>query len=229
MNQFLLIALLSMSVCIKLCLIIAIIYYSSNNIIIPDYLLNVLYNVSYKSIYYYSKIQLRFIKTKNTISTYVESVPFLSNLLTYIKPYTNVDIYTYTLVNSNLTICSKFIEEQNLDYKIILHYEPTSEKKKHIESLEYNQANYKFIMTEITIDDKKIILHFTTDKYNYLIENNRLDKDFIIYFLKTHYNELVKDLEIENYSIKIIDHNVNIIELNNTMSLLINKIGYEIL
>ena len=229
MNQFLLIALLSMSVCIKLCLIIAIIYYSSNNIIIPDYLLNVLYNVSYKSIYYYSKIQLRFIKTKNTISTYVESVPFLSNLLTYIKPYTNVDIYTYTLVNSNLTICSKFIEEQNLDYKIILHYEPTSEKKKHIESLEYNQANYKFIMTEITIDDKKFLIYFTTDKYNYLIVNNNIDKYFINYFLKTHYSELVKDLEIEKYIIRIVDHNVNIIEFDNTKTLIIKEREYLII
>ena len=229
MNQILLIAVLSMSVCIKLCLIITMIYYSSNNIMIPDYLLNLLYNVSYKSIYYYSKLHLRFIKSKNTVSEYVKTAPFFNNLLTYINPYSNLDINTYTIVNNNLTIFSKFNEEENLDYKIILHFEPTSEKKKYIESLEYNQANYKFIMTEITMDDKKIVVHFTTDKYNYLIVNNKLDKDFIIYFLKTHYNELVKDLETENYTIKIIDHNVNIVELTNTTTLLINKTGYEIL
>ena len=84
-------------------------------------------------------------------------------------------------------------------------------------------------MTEITVDDKKIVVHFTNDKYNYLIVHNKLDNDFINYFLKTHYNELVKDLEIEKYTIKIIDHNVNIIEFDNTQSLLINKTDYEIL
>lgn len=229
MNQILLIAVLSMSVCIKFCLFIAIMYYSSNNIIIPNYLLNLLYNVSYNSIYYYSKLQLSFIKTKNNITTYAKSVPFLNNLLTYMKPDTNLDIYTYTVVNDYLTICTKFNEEQNLDYKCVLHYKPDDEKKKYIESLEHNQSNYKFILSEITINDKKIVIHFTTDKYNYLIVHNKLDKDFIIYFLKTHYNELIKDLEIENYTIKIIDHNVNIVEFDNTKSLLINKSGYEIL
>ena len=78
-------------------------------------------------------------------------------------------------------------------------------------------------MTEITIDDKKIILHFTTDKYNYLIVNNNIDKYFINYFLKTHYSELVKDLEIEKYIIRIVDHNVNIIEFDNTKTLIIKE------
>ena len=84
-------------------------------------------------------------------------------------------------------------------------------------------------MTEISIADKKIVVHFTTDKYNYLIVHNKLDKDFISYFLKTHYIELIKDLELENYIIKIIDDNVNVVEFGNTRSLLINKTGYEIL
>jgi len=84
-------------------------------------------------------------------------------------------------------------------------------------------------MTEITIHDKKFVIHFTSNKYNYLIVNNKLDRDFINYFLKTHYNIFIKDLEIENYTIKIIDHNVNIVEFDNTKSLLVNKTEYEIL
>jgi hypothetical protein len=168
-------------------------------------------------------------KTKNNITSYVKTVPFLNNLLTYMKPDTNLDIYTYTTINDDLTICSKFNEEQKIDYKLILHYNPDAEKIKYIESSKLEQADYKFIMTEISIADKKIIVHFTTDKYNYLIVHNKLDKDFINYFLKTHYSELIKDLEIENYIIKIIDNNVNVIEFDNTRSLLINKTGYEIL
>jgi hypothetical protein len=164
-------------------------------------------------------------KTQNTVTSYVKSVPFLNNILTYIDS----NIYTYTDVNNELTVCNKYNREKNLDFKIILHYKPNDEKKKYLESLQHEQSDYKFIMTEITIDDKKFIVHFTTDKYNYLIEHNKLDKNFINYFLKTHYNELVKDLEIENYNIKIIDHNVNIVEFDNTKILFINKADYEIL
>jgi hypothetical protein len=216
--------LLSMLVFLKIYLFFAFIYYKKYGIV-PNYLLN----LTYGSIYYYSKLQLSFIKTQNTVTTYVRSVPFLNNLLTYLNPDTKSDIYTYTNVMYDLTICSKFNKEQQLDYKLILHYNPDDEKKKYIESLKIEQADYKFIMTEITFEDKKLVFHFTTDNYNYLIVDNKLNKNFINYFLKTHYNDLVESFEIENYSIKIIDHNVNIIEFDSTKSLLINKTGYEIL
>ena len=49
--------------------------------VVPNYLLN----LSYGSIYYYSKLQLGFIKTQNVITNYVKSVPFLNNLLTYMN------------------------------------------------------------------------------------------------------------------------------------------------
>jgi len=212
---------------IKIYLFFAFIYYKKYGVV-PNYLLNISYNLSYNSIYYYSKLQLDFKKTQNIVTSYVKSVPFLNNLLTYMKP--NKNIYTYTNINNDLTICSKYNEEQNLDLKIILHYKPDAEKISYIESSHIReQADYKFIMTEITIDDKKFVIHFTTDKYNYLIEYNKLDKDFIYYFLKTHYNDVVKDLEIEKYRIKIIDHNVNIVEFDNTKTLFINKTDYILL
>jgi hypothetical protein len=228
MNIFLLAILFSTLAITKLYLFFAFVYYKKYGVV-PSYLLNLSYNLSYSSIYYYSKLQLGFMKTQNTITTYVKSVPFLNNLLTYVKPESNLDIYTYTNVNDDLTICNKHNREKNINHKIILHYNPDIEKIKYIESLKLEQTDYKFIMTEITIDDKKFVVHFTTDKYNYLIEHNKLDKHFIYFFLKTYYNDVVKDLEIENYNIKIIDHNVNIVEFDNSKTLFINKTDYEIL
>ena len=232
MNTFLSFALLSMYICVKTCLFITIIYYSSNNIQISNYLLNLLYNLSYNSIYYYSKLQLEFMKTTNNITKYIKTTPCLNNLLKYINQNDDKNIYTYTNINNYLTICSKFIQEENLDYKLILHYNPDYEKKTYLESLKVEQSDYKFIMTEITINNTNISVHFTTEKYNYLIVYNKLNNIFIMYFLKTHYTDFVKDLsdsEIENYKIKIIDHNVNVVEFDNTKSLIINKTGYEIL
>ena len=226
MNQILSIFLLSILVSMKACLFIGIIYYSSTNKTITNYLLTLSYNISYNSIYYYSKLQLGFIKTKNNITNYVKSVPVLNNLLTYM----NYKKCTFTSINDKFIICNKFNEEHNLDYKIIIRFNKILDwEYKYYESLEHKQANYKFIMTEITIDDKKFLIYFTTNDYNYLIVNNNIDKYFIDYFLKTHYNELVKDLEIEKYTIRVVDHNVNVTEFDNTKTLIIKETEYLII
>jgi hypothetical protein len=216
---------------VKIYLFFTFIYYKKYGTI-PNCLLIISCNLSYNSIYYYSKLQLEFMKTTNNITKYIKTTPCLNNLLNYINQNNNKNIYTYININNYLTICSKFNQEENLDYKLILHYNPDYEKKNYLESLKVEEADYKFIMTEITINNKNISVHFTNEKYNYLIVYNKFDKNFINYFLKTHYTDFVKDLsdsEIENYKIKIIDHNVNVVELDNTNFLIINKTGYEIL
>ena len=216
--------LFSTLVFIKIYLFFAYIYYKKYGTI-PIYLLNLSYNVSYGTIYYYSKLQLNFMKTQNVITNYVKSVPLLNNLLTYI----NYKKCTFTEINDRLIICNKFNEDHNLDYKIIIRFKMKDWEYDYYECLQHKQADYKFIMTEITIDDKKFLIYFTTDKYNYLIVNNNIDKYFIDYFLKTHYNELVKDLEIEKYTIRIVDHNVNIIEFDSSKTLIIKETEYVII
>ena len=220
MNIFLLAILCSTLAFTKIYLFFAFIYYKKYDTV-PSYLLN----LSYNSIYYYSKLQLSLIKTQNTVTSYVKSVPFLNNLLTYI----NYKKCTFTEINDRLIICNKFNEENNLDYKIIIRFKMKDWEYDYYEFLQHKQADYKFIMTEITIDDKKFLIYFTTNNYNYLIVNNNIDKHFINYFLKTHYNELVKDLEIEKYTIRIVDHNVNITEFDSSKTLIIKETEYLII
>ena len=225
MNPFLFAILFSTLAFTKIYLFFAFIYYKKYGVV-PSYLLNLSYNVSYNSIYYYSKLQLSLTKTQNTVTSYVKSVPFLSNLLTYIK-YKKC---TFTSINDKFIICNKFNEEHNLDYKIIIRFNKILDwEYDYYELLQHKQADYKFIMTEIIIDDRKFLIYFTTNNYNYLIVNNNIDKYFINYFLKTHYSELVKDLEIEKYIIRIVDHNVNIIEFDNTKTLIIKEREYLII
>ena len=225
MNPFLFAILFSTLAFTKIYLFFAFIYYKKYGVV-PSYLLNLSYNVSYNSIYYYSKLQLSLTKTQNTVTSYVKSVPFLNNLLTYIK-YKKC---TFTSINDKFIICNKFNEEHNLDYKIIIRFNKILDwEYDYYELLQHKQADYKFIMTEIIIDDRKFLIYFTTNNYNYLIVNNNIDKYFINYFLKTHYSELVKDLEIEKYIIRIVDHNVNIIEFDNTKTLIIKEREYLII
>ena len=97
MNIFLLAILFSTVAFTKIYLFFVFIYYKKYGLL-PSYLLNLLYN----SVYYYSKIQLRLMKTQNNVTLYVKSVPFLNNLLTFI----NSDTYTYTTINHKLSICN---------------------------------------------------------------------------------------------------------------------------
>jgi hypothetical protein len=147
--------------------------------------------MSYTSIYYYSKLQLGYIKSKKLIKEYIETKPLL------------------------LTFVNKYITGE--DSSISLG-EP---------------ANYKFVMTEICINDKCIPVNFVTDHYNYLMVNTLIDSNFIKLLLKTHYSSSFDNLSeidmIDRYTIKIIDNNINIVNFDNTQKLLINKNDYLIL
>ena len=59
---------------------------------------------------------------------------------------------------------------------------------------------------------------------NLLLIESRIFGDHRGFFYESFNN----DSKVENYMIKIIDDNVNVIEFDNTKSLLINKTGYEI-
>ena len=99
MNFFLLAIMCSTLAVAKIYLFFAFIYYKKYDTV-PTCLLN----LSYNSVYYYSKLQLSLIKTQNSITSYVKSVPFLNNLLTYI----NYKKCTFTEINDRLIICNKF-------------------------------------------------------------------------------------------------------------------------
>jgi len=124
--------------------------------------------------------------------------------------------------NSKNDCVKKIISRSNkLDSDTLSSYEPSS---------------VKLISTEITInidsfEEKEINISFCNDKYNYLIENNILDKKFIKYFMKKHYlNEIYKDDMhlLQNYKLKIIDDNINIDSIDETYEIHIQKDGKHI-
>lgn len=73
-------------------------------------------------------------------------------------------------------------------------------------------------MFEIIINDISISVDMTTEKYNYLIIDNVFDSNFIKYFLKKYHNNIynkLSDNDLSSYKIKIIDHNINVLEFTN--------------
>lgn len=86
------------------------------------------------------------------------------------------------------------------------------------QNVDYCQAGYKFIMFEIIINDISISVDMTTEKYNYLIIDNVFDSNFIKYFLKKYHNNIynkLSDNDLSSYKIKIINHNINVLEFTN--------------
>lgn len=89
-------------------------------------------------------------------------------------------------------------------------------------------SNIKFILTEISICGKSIKIQLSTDHYNYAVVGNRLNSTFFIYFLRKYYstecamNDFNHLHETQNnlYTIQIMDHNVNMISLKSTESIM---------
>jgi hypothetical protein len=94
----------------------------------------------------------------------------------------------------------------------------------------------KFIFTEIKLInsggmDKIITINLVTKNYNFLVRNNAFDSDFIRYFMKKYhqidiYNPTTGNLQ--NYSIKIVDSNVQIKTMDHNERMLLIDDEYVI-
>jgi hypothetical protein len=96
-----------------------------------------------------------------------------------------------------------------------------------------SKADFRFILMEVILnDDVSLSINLTSDQYNYMITGNLLSKMFFVYFLKTHYAESLRNItedEINNYKIKILDHNMESVEFTNQDVLCIEKESYKII
>jgi hypothetical protein len=95
----------------------------------------------------------------------------------------------------------------------------------------YEVSDIKFILVEIKLNDNTFKVELKTEEENYYIVNNILDKNFFIYYLRDNRLCTLSKFDIfkiDKLNIKIIDHNVNIINLEITDKnyLLIKKDNY---
>ena len=206
---------------------------------------NYITNISYNSIYYYSKLQLGFIKGSNIVKDYVKSTPLLINFINNIIGKPKIQ-NKYEIIKHNCSIidwnenhiltCNESIHIMaNYNYDFIIYSDNSESCVNNIildslprdNKVTYEKANYKFVMIEIIYNDVHISLNLKTEENNFFIVNNKLDTKFISYFLKKYHN--ITDFNSTNYIVKIIDHNVNMVEFSNTQFLLINKDKYSIL
>lgn len=201
-------------------------------------------NLYIKIIFIFSKGQIILFKIHNKISKFLQNnyfFKFLNNKIKkeneimqiksngeiYIKYHENELINYFEHENNNIFIFSDYKNEEKNKYinKVISNIEPLN--------TQYKESNIKFILFELQIGEKFFKIDLKTDKYNFYIVNNIIDKKFLIYFLndfficnlKKYYQNIE---EIESFTIKLIDQNVNLkeLEISDKKYILINKNDY---
>ena len=193
----------------------------------PNEIDNFKVQITYKCIYYFSKFQLFWIKMKNRVQFEIDNNNTLKNIVNAIHNIKNecnmknkltkfkngelqASTYTNNIIdnydNDSLYIYS--INENDKTNHIILRSQNIPEK--------YETSSTKFIMVELQLNNNKFKIDLQTEKDNYYIEENILDKVFFLYYMFINlqkYKENTYD-EISSYIeygvVKIIDENVNI-------------------
>lgn len=219
----------------------------------PETYNNIIMKISYNAIYYFSKIQMVTIKINkfvvNKYNSIITNYPFIAKTINTIYDYfiitqdveyiKNDQVINTTskkwllqnykkdeetnFVNFNFTIYTNGVNKK------IFKYTPSTQ----IEFL-CEETTYKFILIEIEINNIKKVLDFKSKyAYNYMIVDNIINKEFVIYFLKTHYSDYVNlvmqdDGELNKYNITILDQNVGRISLNEYNYLILGRSAYKI-
>lgn len=93
-------------------------------------------------------------------------------------------------------------------------------------------VDYKFLLSEIIVGNRVINTKFTDDLHNYFVDGNEFDSVFINYYLnKYHKTEIagLQEHDIENFTLKVLDGNVEEKIFSRSNVLKINKENYEVI
>ena len=202
---------------------------------------NLFVNISYNCVYYFSKLQIFAFKVNEQINQIIETTPVLLklkndiNLLIERKPG-KVLMHEF-IKDGKIT---EFYDFDSLNKPDLMIFSWLDNDKKYVNKkiiYENGGANVvevsdiKFMLIEIKIGESKPHkIDLKTDKFNYYLVGNKFTKSFFIFYLK-HYLE-VDDIDSDTQmTLKIIDHDVNKVELSFTdknESILLEKNGYKL-
>jgi hypothetical protein len=206
----------------------------------PAQFQNFIITVSYKSIYYFSKLQIFFLKLKTNIDTIIENNPSLQEIKKIFNSLLSTEQVTtrYGVKNHKLYELSD-TNGDNPDFIILswLNDDKKCANKKIIYSkkddiLMIDNSDIKFILIEFKLGDRFTYkIDLKTEQYNYYIVGNKFTKDFFIFYIK-HYLQFNDDIkDTDKITVRIIDHNINTINLDFTdknESILLEKSGYKL-
>ena len=195
-------------------------------------------NVSYNSIYLYSKLQALLFKYNRILHVFIDSNPLLLRLKNkiakmvdyfYNKDLNNTidDDYSENMIDNcdgydfyiqNFTCNNKYVNKQ-------IYFSDSGNPIN-------EPCEIKFILIEFKYGDKLFKINLKTDMFNYYLVGNKFTKDFFMYYVKKHINSDESFDTDEKYAVEIIDHNINKVEIefnSNGDGFVLEKNDYKII
>lgn len=200
---------------------------------IINYIKNLFFKVSYNCIYFYSRCEIlfnKYIKTNKLYLKIIESLQVKDNKEKKLEILFVKNNLEYNVANFPIDFCiitnSDFVPKR----KIISYgvYEKNSK------NIFFEESNINFMLIEFTIGEVVYKINLRTPEYTYYIINNKLTKNFFIYYVNKYilpkHKPHNKSSE-ETYIINLIDHNVNNIKIdfNKNECIGFEKDGYKII
>lgn len=194
---------------------------------------NLFVNVSYNCIYYYSKCQIFFTKYIGTNPIYLKIIDAIQSKIN--KTTKNGLDFLFIKDNFHYNIpvdLPDFIITSDLSTN------PIAKRITYIYNYQnpiFEESKIKFMLIEFQVGEKSYKIDLKTDKYNYYMIDNKFTKDFFIFYINEYLLTKYEQHETnknEKYILKMIDHDVNKIEIDFTdknESILLEKNGYKLI
>jgi len=201
--------------------------------IFTNQMTNLFVNVSFNCIYYYSKCQIFFSKYIKTSAIYIKIMNAIKSITNNTK--NDLDLlfvknnfhYNFPIDFPNFVITSdtsktpspKRITYGEGDYK----------------NVSFEESDIKFMLVEFKFDGNLHKIDLKTDMHNYYMVGNQFTKEFFIFYMNEYLlkkNKQHVTLDYLKYSVKIIDDDVNTININFTDKnecIVLEKKGYKVI
>ncbi len=195
--------------------------------------------LTYNSIYAYSVLQINLIKLQKFVEPYLNKLREIDNKQKYkttIEFYLNGNLikehkFKY---NYNQLFISNIEQPQNCDLVLIVEHNNYDNINilllDRIKEIQFSKSDIKFMSLECYYKNKSYNIQLKTDKYNFYMNDNIINKSFIKYYIKNilkHNINFEHDNDFE-YTLNLIDHNVNIVSVNDKDQIIIQKDNYHI-
>lgn len=192
--------------------------------------------VSYNLIYVYSKAQIFYMNIVKTVNKKIEETPKLLKLkndLDLMLNQKNGRVIMIECIKNG--ILSDNLSTTECDFALYSRLDDSNKclNKKIVYDLDesidvYEVSDIKFLLVELKNGTETYKIDLKTDAYNFYIVGNRLTKQFFQYYL----TEILKITEsVDNFSLHIIDHEVNTVDLDfadENNHILLEKTGYKV-
>jgi len=95
----------------------------------------------------------------------------------------------------------------------------------------FDQSEIAFIALYLNYNDERYNINLKTDEFNYYLVGNVIDKRFIQYYINVVLKikfDYENEKNRETYQLELMDHEVNMINLDANQSIIIEKNGYRV-